>query len=400
MSDFVWILAADKDTSFGARGVSASYIIPRGDMKISPKSLSGHRLWVLLRGNDDRNFLSLKIRKMERIIGGYHNGDFVASTDLLSSFRLVSKYSEASKYITQNTKSLGFGISEINTILSNNLSHMVVQQIEVRVAKKPNMKMLSGVDNKTLPQSGQLLAKAALREVVSHFNLDEIWAEGTGKKLHAFPNFANELISNRVSPKNYDEIVEFLKFFDPLKNLQNNQDKTTDDALLPNLSLPKVDIDFTKVNPKNIHARKFISSEGESKNLEDTLIKAENAEKMHQEMLKDIAEFLISKGVTPYESESVDLMYQSKNKMNVCEIKSATLDNLFDQSSRGAFQLTRYIEEIEKNYDDIFPQLILRKTGNREMESYVKKILLRMNIPVLYYDPNKPWPNKLPELLS
>lgn len=402
MSDFVWILTSDKNTSFGESGVFGSYIIPQGDMKISPESLSGHRLWVLLRGNEDRILLSLKIKKIEKIIEGYHSGDFLTSVDLLSSFRLVSKYSEAVKYVAQNTPSFSNGISKISADQSSGFFQMIINNIGVKMVP-PGTKLFSNVDTKILPRSNQSLAQAALRAVVAHFNLNDIWAEGVGRKLGAFPNFANTLISKNVSPENRDRIVDFLKFFDPLKNLSKNQDKTVKDISPINLSSPKVDIDFTEIDPKKIYAREFISAENEfsePKDLAAALIKIENAEKMHQEMLKDIAEFLISKRIVPYESGSIDLMYQLKNKTKICEIKSATLDNLLDQSSRGAFQLTRYVEEVEKDYDAVFPRLILRRAGNEETEAYVKNILSRMNIPIFYYDPDKPWPDRLPGLLS
>lgn len=399
MNDFVWILAADKNASFGKSGVSGSYIIPQGDMKISPDTLSGNRLWVLLRGNEDRAFLSVKIKKIERIIEGYYRDDFLASVDLLSSFRLVSKYSEAANYIIKRTESFSIGVSEINKNDSSSLSQMVIQNIQVKLATPP-IKSLSGVNMEILPRSSQSLAKAALRLAVTHLNLDEIWAAGAKGRLNAFPNFANTLITHNVSPETYTGVEEFLKVFDPLNDLSKNQDETSKDLAYTKLSSPKVDTDFTEVEPEKIYAREFVSSGDKFRDLEAALNKTGHAEKIHQEMLKDIAEFLISKGVTPYESGSIDLMYQSKNKLKVCEIKSTTLDNLLAQSSKGAFQLTCYIEELAKNYDDTLPQLILRKIGNEEMESYVESILLRMSIPVLYYDPNKYWPNKLPGLLS
>jgi len=399
MNDFVWILAADKNASFGKSGVSGSYIIPQGDMGISPDSLSGNRLWVLLRGHEDRAFLSIKIKKVERIIEGYYRGDFLASADLLSSFRLVSKYSEAANYIIKRTKSFGIGVSEINKDDSIRLSQMVIRNIQVKLAKPP-IKSFSGVNTKILPRSGQSLAKAALRLAVSHLNLNEIWAAGAKEKLNAFPNFANTLITHNLSPEIYAGVEEFLKVFDPLNDLSENQDKSSKDLANTKPSSPKVDTDFTEVEPEKIYAREFISSGDKFKDLEAALNKTEHAEKIHQEMLKDIAEFLISKGITPYESGSIDLMYQSKSKLKVCEIKSTTLDNLLAQSSKGAFQLTCYIEELVKNYDDTLPQLILRKISNKEMESYVERILLRMNIPVLYYDPNKSWPDKVSGLLS
>ena len=394
MSDFVWIISAEKNTSFGEKGVSGSYIIPKEDMKIPPESLAGKRLWVILRDNDDRIFLSLKNKKIEKIIEGYYAEDYLVSIDLLASFRMVAKYHEAINYITKSTSTLGIGVSEINQGIVSLFSQMVRQNIEVKLAK-PNQKLISNANIEILPKSGQSLAKSALRIVTSCLNLNDIWAEGTGKKLSAFPNFASAIIKNNVSPETATDVADFLKSFDPINSL-SEKSRTQDVAPTGKIILsPQVDIDFTVLEPEKIYTREFVSSGNKFKDLETALRKTEHAEKIHQEMLKDIAKFLISKGIIPYESSSIDLMFRSKNKIKICEIKSTNLDNLLAQSSKGAFQLTCYIEKLIDTYDNIAPQLILRKTGNEEMESYIEKILSRMNVPVLYYDPNKSWPHRM-----
>lgn len=399
MNDFVWILPADKNPSFGNRGISSSYIIPHGDMKVPPETLSGRRMWTLLRGQDDRALLSFKIKKIERIIEGYYSGDFLVSVDLLSSFRLVEKYSEANIYTIKTTAALGIGVFGISTDEANNLSQMVIQNIEVRIAE-PDIKIFSDINTKILPRSGQSLARASLRLMVSYLNLNQIWAQGGREKLGAFAYFANKLITTNVSAESCTGVAEILKSLDPISNLLMDINNFTGNFPHINFSSPMVDIDFTEVKPEKIYARQFISFGDSFQDIETALKKTEHAEKIHQEMLRDIAEFLISKGIVPYESGSIDLMYQSKDRLNVFEIKSSTSDNFLSQSSKGAFQLTCYLEELSKYYDNTVPKLILKSISNDNVESYAKRILMRMNIPVLFYDPNKTWPQKVSGLLS
>lgn len=398
MNSFVWILTADKNASFGTSGVSGSYIIPQGDMKVSPESLSGQRLWILLRGQEDRILLSVKIKKIERIIEGYYDGDFLASVDLLSSFRLVSSYSEAVKYIVKNTTIFSAGISEISKDDDNSLSQIVIRNVEVKLAK-PDIKNNSGLNTKLLPRSDQFLAKAAIRMVVSHFNVNEIWTAGAGKKLSAFSNFANEIIVRETTLKHTTatSIENLLKSFDPLVNLFEQPDTKYSTSRIT--SSPKVDIDFLEIDPQKIYAREFISLGDQFKDLEASLNKTEHAEKVHQEMLKDISQFLISKCITPYESGSIDLMFMARGNIKVCEIKSATLDNILAQSAKGAFQLSCYLEELAKQYDKATPHLILKKIGDEGFELYVKKVLSRLGIDALYYDPEQLWPHRVQSLL-
>lgn len=44
MSDFVWIVPAERLSSLGDGGISPNYIIPQGQMHSQEKLLSGNRL--------------------------------------------------------------------------------------------------------------------------------------------------------------------------------------------------------------------------------------------------------------------------------------------------------------------------------------------------------------------
>jgi hypothetical protein len=87
MIDLVWILDSEKSASFGDKGISSSYIIPKNDMKVEPQTMAGSRLWVVLRGQEDRILKLVKIKKVERIIDGYHTGDLLVSSELAESFK-------------------------------------------------------------------------------------------------------------------------------------------------------------------------------------------------------------------------------------------------------------------------------------------------------------------------
>lgn len=393
MTDLVWILDGEKGSSFGNSGVSGSYILPKNEVGFEPKTLSGRRLWVVLRGYEDRLFLLVKIKKVERIIEGYYTGDYWISPEITESIKLVSGYADAGKYATLITRSLGLGLSELRSVDSYAFSELVRGSIQTKLLP-PDKRALSKIGFQLLPNNNRRLARSALRAVVSHFTLEQVWANGSGDRLGAFPNYACALITERMGSKPSPQIVDALKDFDPV-SLIFSEEMRGPERSFHNYNPPSVDTEFSKIEPEKIYAREFVSVDSRLWNLEEALNKTEHAEKIHQAMLKDISEFLIQNGVTPYESSSIDLLYRSKGKLNVFEIKSSNVDNILSQSAKGAFQLACYLNELGKDYDNLNAGLVLHMTDGLELQNYAVEALLRLGIEVMFYDPSKPWPSRV-----
>lgn len=395
MFDLVWILSSEKSASFGNKGIFASYIIPKNDMKVELQMLAGNRLWVVLRGPEDRLLKLIKIKKVEQIIDGYHAGDFLVSTELAESFKLVSSYSMAAKCKVPNTRALNLGVSELDLQTSLSLHMLVKEMMQIKLIS-PTEQLLRQINLTLLPNNSHQLVSNALRAVISRLTLDQIWANGTGEKLGAFSNFAFALISSKINIKQAPDLLEELRNLDPVSILLNKRKLQAHDDLANTRKLPRIDIEFTLIEPQNIYARKFLFIDSKFNYLEDALNKTEHAEKIHQEMLKDISMFLIDHGVTPYESSSIDLMYSTGNKLNVFEIKSTNINNILAQAAKGAFQLACYLNELRKNYNNILnTKLILHKTENQGLDEYAREALSCLNIHVLFYDPSKPWPARV-----
>jgi hypothetical protein len=394
MIDLVWILDSEKSASFGDKGISSSYIIPKNDMKVEPQTMAGSRLWVVLRGQEDRILKLVKIKKVERIIDGYHTGDLLVSSELAESFKLVPCYSEAAKYRTLDTRDLSLGISELKLETSKSLRLFVKGMVQVKLTPPPE-KLLHQPELQLLPSSSRQLARNALRAIASRLNLEQIWASGTGEKLGAFSNFAYALISGKTRALQESDLIRELKQLDPISILLRQEEPKAQNDPPCKKKLPCIDIEFTEIEPDKIYAREFLCIDSKLKDLEEALNKTEHAEKIHQEMLKDTSIFLINQGITPYESGSIDLIYNAGNGLNVLEIKSANINNILTQAAKGAFQLACYQNVLSGNYDNVSTKLVLHETGDRELEKYAAQILSRLNISVLFYDPRKPWPMRI-----
>ncbi|NDU85863.1 MAG: hypothetical protein G3H99_04530 [Ferrovum sp.] len=395
MSDLVWVLDGERGTSFGSAGVSGSYILPKSEVDFKPESIAGRRLWIVLRGQEDRLLLLVKVKKVERIIDGYYSGDYWISPEMTGSIKLASDYVGAARYATMSTRASRFGVSQLSQELSDVLSALVKDSIQIKLLP-PDKSSLSKVDFQLLPSNGRRLAQGALRAVVSHLTLEQVWANGTGDRLGAFSNYACALLTEKMGAKPSPGIVGDLKSFDPVSVIFA-EEKPAAELIEPGYSYnaPCVDTEFSEIEPGKICAREFVSTDSKLRNLEDALKKTEHAEKIHQAMLKDISEYLITNGIKPYESSSIDLLYRSKERLNVLEIKSSNIDNILSQSSKGAFQLACYLNELSKDYDNLNARLVLHVTQSPELQKYAVDALLRLGIGVLFYDPGKSWPNRI-----
>ncbi len=395
MADLVWILYSEKGQFFGSSGVSCSYILPKNEVTLEPKALAGRNLWIVLRGHEDRLFQLVKIKKVERIIDGYYSGDYLVTSEITESVKLMSSYTNGAKYSTSEIRSLNPGIYELSSGVSKSFYTLVKSSIQTKLLP-PDRKSLSRIDFHLLPHNGRRLAKSALKAIVSHLTLEQVWSNGNGEKLGAFSNYAYALLADKTGTKPSSDLVEALKTLDPVSVIfAEEKREMKSDSYAKNSRAPCVDTEFSEIDPGKIYAREFVSVDSRIRDLEEALNKTEHAEKVHQAMLKDISEFLISNGITPYESASIDLIYISGDKLNVFEIKSANADNVLSQAAKGAFQLACYLNELSKDYDNLDARLILHETENYELQNYAAEILARLGVRVLVYDSSKPWPSRV-----
>lgn len=395
MTDIVWILESERGPAFGSNGVADSYLIPQNDIDIEPKELRGKRLWIVLRGNEDRLFKVIRIKKIERITDGYHTGDYLITPETLDSLKISGSYADGKRYVTTALQSLSLGVKELDDKIGNDLALLVKKCVQIKLVA-PDQKLIDKIVFEPAGKNQQNLVKLALKAVISQLSLDQIWGSGTGEKLGAFANFAAALIKRTFPGEKITDLGKELNSLDPTHHLDIGIASLIEKKQKPRK--PSVDIEFAEIDPEKIYSREFLKKELGNDEMEDTLYKTEMAEKLHQEMLKDISKFLIEQKIKPYQSESIDLMYTLNGYVNLFEIKSANANNIFSQAGKGAFQIGCYLNELSKFYKNIVSRIILLKTDNDDLETFVKEALARLNIIVLFYDPRKSWPERVQEL--
>lgn len=393
MNDCVWIVNAEQEHFLGGKGISGQYIIPCDQMNCNESKIQRSRLWVILRKTDDRCFGVLTVKKVEQFCEGYYQGDFLLSCDLSQSLRLATSYQDSAQNIV-GIDFTTYGIHEIKGETSSILEAMVRAAIRVKFTKPSKIPIQSN-HLRSLTKSDQALARIALAQMVSLFSLDQIWASGIGSKLPPFAFFAEGWLAQ--CGYNSTNIQEWLKKLDPTTYFSTNISSTSSHNIE---SIKRIDIEFREINPDNIFARRFISSNNTIDDAQLSLKKTEAAERLHQEMLRDISCFLKTNHIVPYESTSIDLMTLTNEVANIFEIKTATLMNITSQAAKGAFQLACYINALSDEYTKVVHTLILYDIGNDRIQSNVIYALKTLGVKCLVYDKSKEWPCRVKGLLD
>jgi hypothetical protein len=394
MSDFVWIVPSERQSSLGNGGISPSYIIPHGQMNGQEGRLRGSRLWIILRGAEDRCIAVASIKMVERFREDYYANDFLVSCDTTASFRLSSSFEDAKPYTLSDFRDQAVGTYAAPEGVVGKLKDLVSKTVQVKLSA-PTDTTLKRVKFAVLPKRGKGLAKAALSQITQALSLDQVWASGTGDKLGPFSNFASRLLF--LHGHDAAQAAPFLKTSDPVSLLTETVANIV--ALKPEnfaQAVEKsVDLDFTEIDPETIYAREFVPSEGFLPDLESALSKTEAAEKLHQDMLRDISSYLKEKGISPYESSSVDLMITLNEQTRIFEIKSSTLTNIVAQAAKGAFQIACYVNAMAADYQPLTAAIILHKIEDANLEKFVHDALDRLSVRHLTYDPSKKWPERV-----
>jgi hypothetical protein len=139
-------------------------------------------------------------------------------------------------------------------------------------------------------------------------------------------------------------------------------------------------------NPDNFGEDKFKAG----------LLKTNLAEHRHQEILRQLITQLVSKGIVPLGSSSIDLAIDFNDAIAIFEIKSSTILNYKDQAFKGCNQLNEYAFNLsKKSKKNIFKFLILEIPTEAEVDAeYVSAICKLMNVITIDFNFEMAWPDR------
>ena len=398
MADFVWVVPRDKAILLGEVGVSNTYIIPNSAFTGKSTDLIDSFLWVVLRGDSDRLVLVIKVLNIDRIIDGYYNNDFIVRPDPKYSFKIGSTFmSLASFEVKKQPVAIG-AIGEITTEDAGKIIGIIFNNINVRLSP-PVKRMFTDFIVEMPSKNKSVLARMVGQIAVSSFNFIDIWGDGKSKKYKSAPfaSMSKAYIEMYYPQIDLKEIENLILDSDPFLSILSRDVKSINSlthASMPSHS-PDVDIFFRLIDPENIFSREFTASSKLSSSIFDQIKKTEAAEKMHQDILRDVSRFLIGQGVQPFQSDSVDLAYMFGGELHIFEIKTSNVMNAISQASKGAFQLACYKNGLDPDYESITASLLIEDTGSEDLNKFLFETVLALGIKTYFYRPKLNWPSRV-----
>lgn len=400
MDDHIWVLEQSRGEQFGGGGVAKRYMIPAAEVRVELAELAGTRLWIVLRGRGDRLFQAIFVRKVERMIDGYYMGDVLITAEIALSARFAVGFADAEDFATQLVKAYPLGVSKLAHDAADGFAAVGAAAVQTRLIPPPD-RFIDRMVLDPVPRNDELLAQRAMGAVISSLALSQIWASAPGPSGGAFANFAAALIRARTGSTITNELAARLQAADPMLLRRGEQGRDRHNVeIARRVMRRRVDMELSEIVPENVRAREFVASSAAAWDWAPSLSKTQAAERVHQDMLRDISEYLIRRGVRPYESGSIDLLFERPGGLCLLELKSATNENILAQAARGAFQIACYEQALVGAFDALESYLVLVEIGEPDVMQFVAEVLGRLGVRVLVYDREKQWPERIVGLIT
>ena len=155
-------------------------------------------------------------------------------------------------------------------------------------------------------------------------------------------------------------------------------------APVPRGRPPVVDLEFDELDINAISARTYASS-GKATDWEEGMSKTRHAEEAHQKLVGQLAEYLLSLGLTPHKSRSVDVAVFSGDALVMFEMKSATDRNFERQARRGIIQILEYGMWAKRVHRRVLPILVMPRPKMSARMEYVRALAGEAGVEVFFY---------------
>ena len=377
-------------------GVAPCYAVPVSVLQ-TWEGLPGATLYIVARSKaGDCLFARVVVESVDVAVDDNDEpSEYLLNTNLARSLRVsrVGNQDDARDFSIKAFENDGFGFTTADADDVATAEQLIRNGIKFLFTHVPE-KTLAKIDPPVQKCGSAFAPMVVLKEVVSRFALSEMW--GSVKFPHPIANFVSHYISGNpefLSSGTVEDSLEVLKGYAWLRPAEGENNATLE---TPQASaLQAVDITLTPINPSEVKVRHF-AAHVQSVSVETVMRKTESAERRHQQMLRDIAEHFIKEGITPYQSESIDLAVKHGEKTSIFELKSITPTNIVQQISKGVFQLLYYshvlqdcgagVNEMNLVIEAGCPDAVIRMMG---------AIVARAGATLLVYDAEKEWPSRL-----
>lgn len=395
MNAFTWILPATSSPLIAhGFGISKSYCVPV-ELIHSPKELIDSNVFILLRDvANDFLFARIYVERVDTLYNDDNDtSSYLLTINPLKSIRTFSdcNKSDALSFKTLVANELKIGFNKLNETVSTELSQRISRSVQHKFSF-PTNDVFHRIAKISTAFTPQVFALTLLRQMTYSYPLSEMW--GSIKYKNPFLNFAMEFARQTVNAEAVAKLSPWLEQYSK-DFLSNEVNKGIVANTFIDLSPSSVDIDFEPIDENTIKTRSFVAHSSYIP-ITTSMAKTEDAEKRHQDILRDVSIFLKSINCIPRQTSSIDLALLNGNEVDLFEIKTLTPSNVVNQISKGIFQLTAYSRMLESNgYHVVTRNLIVEKVEDQIFRDFIQAILNDVQIRALFYDAVKTWPQKL-----
>lgn len=291
----------------------------------------------------------------------------------------------SSEYYYNQAEMLGIQSPNIDHSPSSIVFQLETQQVKelkelIESSKKIVYKVPAAVIKKYLnyvPAKEEISRKLARLE--SHFRKSMLYQEVPGTHTHPkdwspYLSLAVAVLesSDEVDEENVKSIAEYIHGSQSIG----------------------FDFDFNAIDENDLHTRNF-SAPQSMVDSREVLEKMRSAEFKHQQILGELAYISKKSGVSPQQSNSIDLLLEGLNEMVICEVKSSSDLNLSSQCRKGLSQLIEYryfLSKVTSKKTSLV--LVIEDSESSMILDEYEKIFASVNARLLRYKKELEWPNR------
>ena len=394
---YVWIVPDSWLPLMQAQGgVAPCYAVPVSVLQ-TWEGLPGATLYIVARSKaGDELFARVVVESVDVAVNDNDEPtEYLLNTNLAKSLRVarVGNQDDARDFAVKAFENVGLGFTAVAAESAAAAERLIQNGIKFLFTHVPE-KTLARIDPPVRKCGSVFAPMVVLKEVVARFALSEMW--GGVKFPHPAANFvAHYILGNPefLSSGSVADSLEVLKGYAWLRPAENGNKTTLETR--QTTTLQAVDISLTPINPSEVKVRHF-AAHVQSVSVETVMRKTESAERRHQEMLRDIAKHFIEEGITPYQSESIDLAIKHGAETSIFELKSITPTNIVQQISKGDFQVLYYSQVLKDCGVGVKDMFLVVEAGCPDaVIAMMSAIVARTGATLLVYDAEKEWPARL-----
>jgi len=391
--NYIWTFN-DAALASGLNGAfSLEYHVPGSKMKVPAENLVRSRVWLAVKSGDESFLYALLSPSIiELYQEGTYKNDFLLQCEPFSSVRFLPR--QESRGPWQLPFETDEEIRECTDTEQAALLEIVSKNERVGFAP-PSRTTLDAVPRTAFNDLESAVPDQLMSTLRTIAFGDASRSRSMPESISALGGIALIILASTHPHLKEADVVSLIAALDPLAKTESGAPiKSQKDILRVLYSLPPVvDTFFEEIDPDKISPRTFVAKSDDS-SLE-WLDKTNDAERAHEQILKDLVLHLKSKGFKVYKTRSFDLFAEKESTKLLWEIKSANGYNSVSQGEKGIIQLLRYSTALaDERSVGIRFLVLLQDSGLTAIHEYLSKMATRAGSELWLYDEKEEWPNR------